>query len=423
MISRKKVAAIIAGAVVFGTANPVHIEAFQPASHYALIQNVANDLNSGSVIKKAIKAYPDVAGWGAIAPDLGYCQLSQLAGYAPWADRYHYYKVGTFAKELLKEAIRSGNQEKIAFAAGWFSHVCGDLACHGIYVNPECGVYLENESTRGLHGELEKNAEPYVFSTLSGMDKSTYSKKVLSKKFELQGKIPYDLLNTVSRRVYGSSESEDTEKGWVKLMSTGLNTGIGYTYTDYEDAVKYLNKNGRKDRLTRAFHAAKTQCTNLLKQAEKGDYHCFTDRWNLDVGTSGSPISSLTVTVKTGTESGAGTDDDIYFGIELKTGETKKWLLDKSGYNDFENGDKDEYYLYINNKKFTPDSVKRVWIEKKHRSLSSGEAWYLDSFEVDVNGNRACTKKVEKWLKGNAISYFDTNWSGVTNTTEPVIIS
>ncbi len=423
MKSKRKIAAFIAGAVLLSNANPVHIKAFQPASHYALIHSVAGNMDSNSVIRKSIEAYPDVAGWGAVAPDLGYCQLSQLAGYAPWADRYHYYKIGTFAKELLKEAIKSKDKEKIAFAAGWFSHVCGDLACHGIYVNPECGVYLDNESTRGLHGELEKKAEPYVWSSLAGLSKSDYSKKVFSKKFNQGGAIPYDLLNSVSKKVYNASENVSTEKNWVSLLSTGLNTGIGYTYTSYDDAVNYLNQNGRKERLKKAFNAAKTQCTNMLKQAEKGDYHCFTDRWNLDVGTSGSPISSLTVTIKTGTDFGAGTDDDIYFGIELKSGATKKWILDKSGYNDFENGDKDEYYLYINDKKFTPDAVKRVWIEKKNLKLSNGESWYLDSFEVDVNGNRVCSKKVGKWMNGDTKSYFDTDWSSVTNTTEPILIS
>lgn len=200
----------------------------------------------------------------------------------------------------------------------------------------------------------------------------------------------------------------------------GLNTGVGYTYTDYDDAVNYLNQNGRKDRLNEAFSTAEDQCTKLLSEVENGDYSKFTDRWNLDVGKSESPISSLTAIVKTGTKSGAGTDDDIYFGIELKTGDTKEWRLDKSFYNDFENGDKDEYYLYINDMDFSPSLVNRVWLEKKHVHYSIGQAWCLDSLEVNVNGEVALSEDADRWVKGNDSVYFNADWSGITNTSDPI---
>ncbi|WP_243169698.1 hypothetical protein [Clostridium algidicarnis] len=52
--------------------------------------------------------------------------------------------------------------KKITFAVGWISHITGDLACHGIFVNTECGVYLDNENTRALHKELGNNAEAVI---------------------------------------------------------------------------------------------------------------------------------------------------------------------------------------------------------------------------------------------------------------------
>lgn len=155
--------------------------------------------------------------------------------------------------------------------------------------------------------------------------------------------------------------------------------------------------------------------------AESGNYSNFSDRWNLDVGASESPISSLTVTITTGTKSGAGTDDDIYFGLTLKSGATKKWLLDKAGYNDFENGNQDEYYLYINDKKFNPSDIERVWIEKKHIDHSMGEAWYLSKIKIDVNGNNAFSKSIDKWLKGNDSVSYNVDWSNITNTSDPII--
>lgn len=395
------------------------VEAFQPAAHYSLIQNVAEELPSDSIIENAIKTYPNIAAWGAVGPDLGYFQPSQLGGYAPWADKYHYYKVGTFAKNMLEKAISANDLREIAFAAGWVSHISGDLACHGIYVNPECGVYMDNEETRDLHSELEKKAEPYVWKSLGGQSVNIYTNKKLANLYCETESIPLDLLNDVSESVYGTSASTFEEKRWCDLLLAGLNSGVGYSYTNYDDAISFLSKNGRRKRLEKAYITAKKQCIELLKLADKNDYSKFSDRWNLDVGASESPISSLTAIVSTGTKSGAGTDDDIYFGVELRTGESKEWKLDKSFYNDFENGDNDEYYLYINDIDFSPSLVSKVWIQKKHIKYSVGEAWYLNKFKVDVNGKVATSEVYNGWVKGNNTIYFDVDWSDVTNTSDP----
>ena len=401
--------------------NPKEVKAFQPASHYALLQKVESNLPSNSVIGQAIRKYPNIAAWGSVGPDLGYFQPSQLGEYAPWADRYHYYKVGTFAKNQLKKAMNSGDLKRIAFAAGWVSHVTGDLACHGIYVNPECGVYLDNEDGRSLHSELEEKAEPYVWETLGDQDSNIYINEKLANIYSITSSIPFDLMNETSEEVYNTSTSTSEEERWCDVLLTGLNSGIGYTYTDYDEALEFLNQNGRIARLEDAFSTAEEQCENLLNLADKGDYSKFTDRWNLDVGASESPISSLTAVVTTGTESGAGTDDDIYFGIELKTGDTKEWKLDKSFYNDFENGDKDEYYLYIDDIDFSPSLVSKVWLEKKHIKYSIGESWYLDSLMVDVNGQTVLSENSNQWIKGNNTVYFDADWSSMTEISDPEI--
>lgn len=97
MRKSKKLAFLLAGMVAFGTLHAEEVKAFKPAAHYALIQNVSDDLSTDSMIRKAIKAYTEMAAWGSIGPDLGSIQVTGLAGYTPWADRYHYYKVGSFA--------------------------------------------------------------------------------------------------------------------------------------------------------------------------------------------------------------------------------------------------------------------------------------------------------------------------------------
>jgi hypothetical protein len=397
---------------------PQEAKAFGPASHFVLIQKVGNDLPQQSVIGQAIREYPSIAAWGATGPDLGYLQPAELGGYAPWADRYHYFKVGSFAKEQLQEALNSGDTRKIAFAAGWVSHISGDLACHGIYVNPESGVYLDNISGRDLHKKLENMAEPYVWSILGGLPISDFKNEILGDRFSEVNSIPFQLMNSASNEIYGQCPSVDEEKQWSNILLAGLKTGVGYSYANYDEANSFLNESGRKERLTKAFLTAEDQCTKLLKFAEGGNYSHFSDRWNLDVGASESPISSLAAIVRTGTKSLSGTDDDIYFGIELKTGDKKEWLLDKSFYNDFENGDKDEYYLYINDVGFSPSLVKSVWLRKVGSSFAGN--WYLESLDVDVNGENALAVQPSQWVKGNDTVDFDADWSSITNTSDPI---
>lgn len=418
MNKTKKALCVLMGIVVFSVPNVEKVSAFQAASHYTLIENVASNLPKNSVIRKAIQNNPNIAAWGSVGPDLGYAQVRALGDYAPWADRYHYDKIGTFSANLLKNALKSKDQKQIAFAAGWVSHVCGDMACHGEYVNPECGVYLDRTDTRKLHSKLEKNAEPYVWSTLGNIE-APYNKSNLSDIFSNKKQIPYGLLKETTKSVYQTTVSKKEVKKWVKIFSIGIETGVGYKYISKKKAMKILNQNNRKERLTNAFQTAKSKCTTLLKQAEKGDYHNFSDRWNLDVGQSQSPISTITVSVKTGTKSKAGTDDDIFFGIETKSGKTKEWLLDMAGYNDFEKGDNDDYYLYINDEQITPSSISHVYFKKKHLKNSNGESWYFEQFKVDANGVNVCSEKPQKWLKGNKVVRFASDWSAVKNISDP----
>lgn len=121
----------------------------------------------------------------------------------------------------------------------------------------------------------------------------------------------------------------------------------------------------------------------------------------------------------TGDISGAGTDDDIYLGIQLKNGSKKEWKLDKNSYNDFERADNDEYYLYINDINFLPKDVNKVWIRKQHINFSMGESWYLEEVNINVNGKVALSAKPNKWIEKTDIQYFNVDWSKIVNITDP----
>lgn len=414
----KKISKFLAVTLIFSTISSYKAYAFQPASHCSLIEKVTVDLPEQSMIKKSLETYPGIANWGSNALDLGYLQPGQILERAPWADRYHYYKVGTFASEQLKVALASKDMKKIAFAAGWLSHITGDLACHGIFVNPECGVYLDNENTRPLHRKLENNAEAVVWADICKKPIAYYTNGI-SSTFSSIDEIPLDMVNDISEKVYGIKPSITEEKFQCKTLMTGLQTGIGYNYGDLQKSREFLSQNGRLERLKSAFIDAENRCTSLLISAEKGDYSKFSDRWNLDVGKSYSPISSLTAIVETGNNFGAGTDDDIFLDIQLKNGKTKEWKLDKKNYNDFEQGDNDEYYLYINELEFSPNEVDKVLVKKKAASGSYGADWYLKTITVNVNGTDALKKDVNNWIKGsNTVKEFKVDWSNITNTSD-----
>ncbi|MBB6625161.1 PLAT/LH2 domain-containing protein [Clostridium gasigenes] len=97
----------------------------------------------------------------------------------------------------------------------------------------------------------------------------------------------------------------------------------------------------------------------------------------------------------------------------------KEWKLDKKNYNDFEQGDNDEYYLYINEIEFAPSDVDKVIVKKKGVSSSIGADWYLKAITVNVNGTDALKQNVDNWIKGtNAVKEFKVDWSSITNTSD-----
>ena len=390
---------------------PAQVNAFQAASHYVLVMDVASNLPEDSLIRQAIFEHPKVAALGAFGPDLGYLNARSYFGYSPWADTYHYDSVGTYAKRQLEKAIESGDLKKIAFAAGWVTHIAGDLACHGIFVNPETGVYMENEETRDLHKELEKTADKYIWCYMSELPWGDYGPSVdltsghLSSYFASAGDLPVDLIQETSAEVLGKSSSREHMREWVSDLHTVMDAPvIGYSYKTHEEAMEVLSQGNRIERLELAYAVAFQRSIELLTAAENGDYSGFTDRWNLDAAEDDRPIGSLSVKVGTADQAWAGTDDDVYFGMKLSNGKIKEWKLDTPAYNDFERGDIDDYYLYVGDMDFHPQNITKVWLKKVKKGLFSDD-WKVNFVQIKVNGelklntqlNREFTSSNNRW--------------------------
>ncbi|MBE5877568.1 MAG: hypothetical protein E7290_11865 [Lachnospiraceae bacterium] len=116
-------------------------------------------------------------------------------------------------------------------------------------------------------------------------------------------------------------------------------------------------------------------------------------------------VFKLGITIKTATARWSGTDNDVKFSIHMKDHTSKEITLDKSWYNDFENGDLDTYYM-------TLDQPVRVEdIESFGIRKSGSDDWkvaLLIVFDADTS-NCLCRANVDDWVgsKGFKFPVFD----------------
>jgi hypothetical protein len=109
-----------------------------------------------------------------------------------------------------------------------------------------------------------------------------------------------------------------------------------------------------------------------------------------------TPVSTLTVRVKTGDRRSAGTDDDVY----LRVNNGLRFDLDKRAYNDFERGDDDTYAVPLDAVTRAGLSVADITTARIEKSRDgAGGAWFLQSFSVSLNGREVASKVVGKWLE------------------------
>jgi hypothetical protein len=365
-------------------------------------------------MRQAIENNFKVANWGSDGPDLGYAYWRVAMGYAPWGDRCHYHLVGSMAADQLRQALASGEQWKIAWAAGWLTHVCGDMAVHGILVNPEAGVYLEG-GNHDLHKQLETWAEPVVWVRIGGHTDSDW-RALDGWSWDMFHDKPGDsvinFMRASMQTVYGQAPSTGDVDDWTENFRDAIlaGGGLAYDYVVFSEAEQNLSQNGRRAKLDQAFEQARAQAVSLLSAAVSGDYTGFTDWWNLDAsGTDGRPIGTLTVKIHTANEAMAGTDDDVYFGLATSN-DSQRWLLDKEGYNDFEQNDTDEYYLFTARTNFLPSTIRRIWVEKD--SDGAGGGWKLGDIDVYINGELVYSDGVQEWLENGHRSWSaDVNWA------------
>ena len=111
-----------------------------------------------------------------------------------------------------------------------------------------------------------------------------------------------------------------------------------------------------------------------------------------------TPVSTLTVRVKTGDRRFAGTDDGVY----LRVNNGLRFSLDKRLYDDFERGDDDTYAVPLDAVTRAGLSLKDLTMARIEKSRDGlGGPWFLQSFSVRLNGRVVASKVVNKWLEDN----------------------
>ncbi len=414
---------------------PMEVHAYKAGAHAVLSADVAAALPESSVIRRAMQKYPNIVAWGATGPDIPANTAAIVLDRAPWFERYHYEQVGSFVSEQLRLALQSGDEKKIAWAAGWVTHAVGDLYCHGVFVNPDPevnGVYLDNPDTKEMHGKLEAYADKLLYQDMSptheGYNPPNMQRTFMS--FDSRGAI--ELARQASVNTYGMSPSTEDYVDWMDFFkdiyldtgAAGLTNWVyNYTYKEVSDKLsggkvpsgRPFAGMTRVERLNRSYSEARAMSVRLLQDAERGIYSGFSDEWNLDAyHQDGRSIGTLTVQIRTSDAEDAGTDDDIWFGIILEDGtQWKSPVLDKSLYNDFERGDNDYYYLFVNSSNLPIRNIRKVFLTKESDGILGG-GWKCAYLRATVNGRAIYDGDIHTWLEDDHLT-----WVGDTTNIVP----
>lgn len=421
---------------------PANLWSFKAGAHAVLTNEIAYALPEGDIFRQAMLEYPNIAAWGSTGPDIPANSWGIIYDEAPWFELYHYEKVGSFAAELLRLALRTGDPRTYAWAAGWLSHVVGDLHCHGIYVNPDPevdGVYLDDPDTKDNHGLLEAWADKLLYTDRSNPKRHYTAENMQTTFHSFDSQAVRDLMVQASRTIFGKAPSHEEFIDWMDFfkkiyLTTGVAGGTNWVYdNEYSEVLgnltlgvlssgPYANMS-RRERLELACDETVAMTARLLQQAERNVYDGLSDAWNLDAyHRDGRSIGTLTVEIRTADANLAGTDDDVYFGLIRDDGE--QWfshVLDKgSGLlglgtaicNDFERGSVQTYYLFVNRQDFPIDRIAKVFLQKDDDFVGGG--WKVESLTVTINGATYFDGRINTWLQDDHL-----RWEGEVMASPP----
>ncbi len=118
------------------------------------------------------------------------------------------------------------------------------------------------------------------------------------------------------------------------------------------------------------------------------------------VPTDEEAIGSFSVRIKTSSDLWSGTDNNVFFGMELYDGRKVEYLCDKDWYNDFEAGDDDTYTFKINDPTFRAYQISKLWL-RKDKEYVGDDGWKPSYIEITMKGISVYSTTLNKWLENS----------------------
>lgn len=118
-------------------------------------------------------------------------------------------------------------------------------------------------------------------------------------------------------------------------------------------------------------------------------------------------FNNMQLVIKTADVTYAGTDDDIYFGLQTSSGQSYEFKLDNPG-NDFERNQTDTYVLSVP-ATIDAKTVTKTWLRKSDALF--GDDWMPNNIKVIVNGYVKQDVTIDQWMKGNTTYTVGTSMS------------
>lgn len=123
------------------------------------------------------------------------------------------------------------------------------------------------------------------------------------------------------------------------------------------------------------------------------------------VNNTNEPIGNFHVVIHTADCDYAGTNDYVYFGMELENGKQVEFSCDLAG-DDFTTNSTNGYEFNITDPSFEAAKVRKVWL-RKARFL--GDDWKMGSVSIYMKGTNVLNQDVNQWLSANSTHYINVD--------------
>ena len=286
------------------------------------------------------------------------------------------------------------------------------------FYDPDTGLNFTNG---GVPETAETQTRLYVATAIHKWKNGDYS----GAAFELGTAMhffadlnePHHASNQTGGELTAHTEFEQwvgSVKGSYEFTSSGYSTDASY-YTDTIDnytfvtdflasksyeCAKFAKNMVGQAQMSSSWADWEYVAENTLAKAQKSMaqlfYRFLYEVANTELPASADAIGKFHVMFKVADEWEAGTDDHVYYGMELADGRTVEYECDLPG-NDFSRNLRWAYEFNITDPTFKAVDVKKVWI-KKYDFTWLGDDLKLDYMQVYMKGKNVVDQNINQWL-------------------------